>query len=384
MLFRSLPQLEGLGGLLVELKPVETDAAVQIVIEKIGSTGIRDEHLSQLVERAAGNPLYLEELTASFARGGDLPDRLEKVVGAMVDELPVSKRLLLREASVLGGHIDVPLLVEVLDSTEDELHEELSALSRFLTTERSPRFHHDMFRVVAYEGLSFRRRRSLHARVGVALAHRLNNDPTADGNANVALHFHRAGRHRESWMWSTEAARQARARGAGVDALVLYRQAFDAAAHLRLDPLERAAVAEEMGDVAELVGDPEAAFEGYRRARIALGGHSADARSVRLLRKQGYTAEKAGNYSTSLRRYRRAMTEAERQPHDEGCRTEGARAAVGYGITRANQGRYAEALAVLEPFRPTPVSPLHVSASAPLLALLERIAEETEIGRAHV
>lgn len=361
----------------LELGPLGSEFAEAVVLEHLGSRGMRDEHLTALLGRAGGNPLFLRELTESFSEGGEFPDRLEKVVGSMIDALPVSHRMALRDVSVLGTQIDVTLLSEVTNFARPGVDVDWVALERFITFDGHPRFRHEMFHSVAYEGLSFRRRRELHARVGAALAERLENDPTRDGAAVVALHFHRAGRHSESWTWSVAAARVARSRGAGIDALALFRQALSALSAVEVESLDRAQVAEECGDVAELVGEPSVAHESYRLSREALRSGWLPAQKVRLLRKHGYICEKAGDYTMSLRWYRRAMSEAQAVPGDRSCWSEGARAAVGYGITLANQGRYKEALRCLEPYSATSETMIEDHALAPLYSLLERIAEET-------
>ena len=85
------------------------------------------------------------------------------------------------------------------------------------------RFHHGMYQRVAYEGLSFRRRREIHLALGNALEH--------DGAepAVLSLHFWRADDHARAFHWSVAAAAAAQRAYANAEAAELYRRALASA-----------------------------------------------------------------------------------------------------------------------------------------------------------
>src|SRR5204863_127421 len=68
-------------------------------------------------------------------------------------------------------------------------------------------FRHALVRDVAYEGLPYRRRRELHARIGEALE-QLAEDP-ADQAELLSLHFFHAQRFDEAWRYSRLAGERA-------------------------------------------------------------------------------------------------------------------------------------------------------------------------------
>ena len=81
------------------------------------------------------------------------------------------------------------------------------------------RFRHALVRDAAYEGLSFRRRRELHARVGETIERRA---PTREEEAALlSLHFFHAQRYEEAWRYSRVAGDRAQEIYANVEAASL-------------------------------------------------------------------------------------------------------------------------------------------------------------------
>ena len=130
------------------------------------------------------------------------------------------------------------------------------------------RFRHALIRAAAYEGLSFRRRRELHNRVGELL----ETGPAADDQAELlSLHFFHAGRSDKAWHYSRVAGDRSLARYAYVEAAEFYTRAVDSAR--RLPELDGAVVSralESLGDVQMQVGDSDDARRSYRAARARL------------------------------------------------------------------------------------------------------------------
>ena len=92
--------------LTVSLGPLtETDGA-RLVESLLGRDPADEELRGHVVELAAGNPLYAEELVRMRSSGGDLtglPDTVLGIVTARVDLLPHPEKELLRDAAVMGG-----------------------------------------------------------------------------------------------------------------------------------------------------------------------------------------------------------------------------------------------------------------------------------------
>ena len=267
------------------------------------------ETLAALVTRSGGNPLFVRALVAAATAGQSidaLPETVESLLTAMIDTLAPADRMLLRHAAVVGQTFDRTLVEEVLG---DELDggSRWEAVAQFVLPEGAEgfRFRHDLVRVTAYEGLSFRRRRDIHRRVGDALERRFAGREL-DEAALLSLHFHEAGSYEKASRYATVAADRAAAGFANVDAAGLYERALDAAERVDSVPEEeRARLGEALGDTCERFADYARSAAAYERAIAVSGGHPADV--ARLGGKIAALEERGGRYDDAIARYDAAL-----------------------------------------------------------------------------
>ena len=132
---------------------------------------LRPHERDGVVNRAGGNPLFLEELLriVRATNVAALPDSLDAVAMREIDSLPVTPRRVLRLASVLGRSFDRSLLDRLLDAESVEVGPDpLAELEAQLLTEgdgRRIRFRHALLQEAAYQSLPFRQRLVLHRAV---------------------------------------------------------------------------------------------------------------------------------------------------------------------------------------------------------------------------
>ena len=366
----------GRSPLSFDLNSMNEDAIAQLIVAERGARGIDDDALVQIIRRSAGNALFARSL-AAMPDTDDIPESVERLIGTKIDALAPIPRALLREASVLGTNVDLALLDELLDENQVTTANAWNALSEFiLVGDERVEFRHDLFRLTAYSGLPFRRRRELHARVADALLDQAVGTDLDLAAPILAYHYARSDRHADAWEWSVRAAERSRASAAVGDAVTLYAQAFEAAKQIRtLAPQVLATVAEAMGDTAEKAGQVDRARDAYRTARRHCRDDALS--SARLLRKHGYIAEKAGAYVMSLRWYGRAASLLGTLAGDLQATLEAAHVALGIAGTRVHQGQLASARRSIERVLPSATAAGDTDVLAQAYLLLEIIAAES-------
>ena len=209
----------------IQLGELTRRAGEKLVRETLGAR-VDDAGVARLVDRAAGNAFYHEELirTVAEGRGDELPGSVLAMAQARIEGLEVEARHVLRAASIFGQVFwrgGVAELVEggpthVSDWLEELVRRELVVVAR---DSRFPGeiecvFRHALVREAAYAMLTDRDRARGHLRAGEWLEARVRAarpDERAGQAEAVALaeHFERAGQPRRSVAWYRQAAEQA-------------------------------------------------------------------------------------------------------------------------------------------------------------------------------
>jgi class 3 adenylate cyclase/tetratricopeptide (TPR) repeat protein len=301
----------------------------------------------ELGDLSAGNPLFLQELLHAASRAGsihDLPDSIDGMVTAQIDRLSGADRRILRYAAVLGTSFDEGLLTALLQGEEAATIDAGTwwRLRDFVADEgeRTYRFHHALMRDAAYEGLPYRRRRELHARVGAAIL--AAAEPNVNEQAELlSTHFFLAGQYEQAWRFSLIAAERAASVYANLEASRFYRRAIDAARRLGLGVDETVRCWEELGDVYERAGLYPDAGRAYAEARRL--SREDPVAGARLMLKRARIEDKAGRPSAGLGWLSRAMRALDQVKAAE-ADVQRARIASSIAAIRSGQGRAKEAI----------------------------------------
>jgi serine/threonine protein kinase/tetratricopeptide (TPR) repeat protein len=201
----------------VQLGELSRKAAERLVREALGA-GVDPDVVASIVERAAGNALYLEELIRAVAegRGDALPETVLAMLQSRLERLDPEARRILRAASVFGrvfwsGSV-VSLLggsartTEILEWLPELVQREI--LQRHSTSkfpgEDEYVFRHDLMRATAYEMLTSTDRALGHQLAGEWLEHAGERDALV-----LAEHFDRGGAPSRAITWYERGAEQA-------------------------------------------------------------------------------------------------------------------------------------------------------------------------------
>jgi len=294
-------------GLRIDLAPLPDDVIETLIHDATEAAPLRPHEVQAIVERAEGNPLFVEEVTRVARAAGSLqemPESLQAALTAQIDLLDPVERRVLRTAAVLGRSFRREILRETL--TADGLTSDpgtLGHLAEFFEPEGTTRlrFRNSLVRDAAYEELAYRTRARLHRAAGLA-TERTSVDLEADA-PTLSLHFSRAGDHERTWRYAMLAGDEARTAYANADAAAQYERALSAAKVLDIPDDELIQAWRVLAELRELAGLLAESLDAYRRA-IALCSDPAQRAElmVRLARVQ----DRAGRHTAALRTVTRA------------------------------------------------------------------------------
>ncbi|MEO7117592.1 MAG: adenylate/guanylate cyclase domain-containing protein [Candidatus Limnocylindrales bacterium] len=250
---------ETFGDALAELPlgPLDSAESSRLVANLLEIDSLPPRLRASILERADGNPFFMEELIRMLIERGwvvrqgdhwvgsdsikdaEVPDTLRGLLLARIDRLADEARRTIRIASVIGRDIPVHLLETItgdVAATSRSLGlAEAAGLIRFAAAGDEPayRFRHGLIQEAAYDSLLKADRRRLHRQVGEALEARLGDD-REESAPILGLHFQRAGDVEKGVDYLQIAGRQALRRRALAEA----RDLLDRAATLLDDAPE--------------------------------------------------------------------------------------------------------------------------------------------------
>ncbi|NDJ33662.1 MAG: tetratricopeptide repeat protein [Chloroflexi bacterium] len=306
------------------LTPEESGELVREILRLVEN--VPDDLSALIVERAEGNPLYVEELIKKLIEDGiitmtgqawqvriekletiDVPTTLTGLLQSRLDSLPESERSELQRAAVVGRIFWNDSLAYLSEGDEETVVEALSALrareiiygrerSAFSAMEEYI-FKHAILHDVTYESVLLQLRRMYHARAADWLvrssAERLN-----EYAALIASHYERAGQHDQAVAYLTRAGDFATRFGSNPDARVLYEKAVG----LLDDPQaeEAAALHCKLGDVLMQMGRYQEAEERYSNS-LKLANKRGDLSQIAdAMSSMGQLAHEQGEYDRAV------------------------------------------------------------------------------------
>ena len=182
----------------IDLGPLRKEEALSLASNFIDAT---QRVALACIERAAGNPLFLEQLlrNAEEGSGGNVPASIRSLVLARMDRLAPRDRLAFQAAAVIGQRFDLALLRRLIDDP-DYVCDGLLVNALVLPEGEDFLFAHALIQQGAWATLLRVRRRELHRRAAEWFAH---SDPTLH-----AQHLDRAEDERAAAAYLAAAAAQ--------------------------------------------------------------------------------------------------------------------------------------------------------------------------------
>ena len=221
----------------VPVQPLSRDDSIDVVRSVLNAERIIELATEEIVAKADGNPLFLEQLTLHAGEAKDLrsglmvPDTIHDVVMARIDRLPDELKQLLQMASVLGREFSLRLLSAVwsgagrLESLLRELNRLEFIYERLVGDGIVYVFRHALTQEAAYGSLLERHRRVHHGAVGYALEE-LYRDRSDEVAELLALHFGRSDEAEKAVDYAILAAEKSQRRWANNEALTYFDDAL--------------------------------------------------------------------------------------------------------------------------------------------------------------
>jgi class 3 adenylate cyclase/tetratricopeptide (TPR) repeat protein len=283
----------------IDLAPLTQNDSRLLVQNLLEIEGLPDSTKQMILEKADGNPFYLEEIVRDLIEKGALerdistghwqatqhiekvtvPDTIQGLLIARIDRLDENLKRVVRRAAVIGRAFLYRILDAVLEEERD-LENRVKQLQRVELIREKQQipeleyiFKHALAQEAAYEGILLQERREVHARVGAAIE-TLMSDRLEEFYGLLAHHYSAAELWEKAQEYLFKAGDQAGRMAADAEALSHYHQAMEAYARVRGEdwpPFERAQLERKIGEALFRLGEHDQA-RAYMYRTLALLG----------------------------------------------------------------------------------------------------------------
>jgi class 3 adenylate cyclase/tetratricopeptide (TPR) repeat protein len=234
----------------LRLDPLASESLADLLQALLGSDPSLTTLKRFLVQRASGNPFFVEEIVRSLVDTGvlegvrghyslarpfpsvEVPATVRAVLAARIDALPAPEKRLLAEAAVIGHDVPFTLLHAICGLTEDKLRgllDNLQAAEFLYAIQLFPdlqyTFKHSLTHDVTYSGVLRERRRDIHARV-VDVMEQLYADRLGEQVERLAHHAVQGELHEKAVQYLLQAGGRAAGRSALSESRTWFEQAL--------------------------------------------------------------------------------------------------------------------------------------------------------------
>lgn len=275
----------------IRLRPLSEEDSSLMVKNLIGGAEIPDELMTKILERAAGNPFFIEEVVRTLIEDGifvrdvttgrwgvtqgaqvfDIPDSLQALLAARIDQLEEMTRRTLQISAVIGRSFYVRVLAAIAEQGQD-LERHLSILQRLdmigeaaRLPEIEYRFRNPLTQEVAYQSILLKQRRAFHLQVAEKMQE-LYGDRLDEYANLLAHHFAVSDQPEQAIAYLRRAARRAVALYAYDDALHYLQSALELMPANDSSAPQKPEVLEEQADIYHLLREGLRAIGLYRQA----------------------------------------------------------------------------------------------------------------------
>ncbi len=331
---------------------MDVPVALRIRLEALGqapATALLDSLLgdeptvsplkSILIQRAGGNPFFLEECVHNLVQRGvlagsrgahhltgpvasiDVPPSIRSLIEARIDRLPSEAKKVLHCAAIIGQEVPLRLLQDISDVPAEEVLDALRQLHEIGLIDQivgfpepNYSFHHALTYDVAYGSLLLDHRQALHTRVLGAMerAYGEHRDAYVEQLARHAVQG-------KIWVKAAEylhrSGNKALSNGGSREAVAFLKEAIQAMAQLAPDPNTQSLaieIREDLSRAMKILGDSSGAVSVLREAVELVEAMGDERRLARVLSFLSNALWDIGDPAAANQAGERAMAMAER------------------------------------------------------------------------
>jgi class 3 adenylate cyclase/tetratricopeptide (TPR) repeat protein len=208
----------------IGLTHLRENSSTQMVKAILKQKQISKEIKQLILNRSAGNPLFMEEFTFSLIEGGiiekkgkrfvltaktsdiEVPDTIQGIIAARIDRLEENLKRLIQIASVIGREFTFNLLKSI-KSEQRQLKSHLLNLQgleflyeKSLFPELNYIFKHALTQEVAYGSLLLKERKKIHCKIGNSIE-KLYNEKIEEFYEILAFHYSKSGEPEKAFKY---------------------------------------------------------------------------------------------------------------------------------------------------------------------------------------
>ena len=233
----------------IGLDQLTTESSAALVQAILEGGEVVPELRELILDRAAGNPLFMEEVTHSLIENGSIekkgdryvlrrdlsdihvPDTIQGIIAARLDRLEENLKGIMQVASVVGRDFAFRIL-QTITGMREELKSHLLNLQglefiyeKNLFPELEYIFKHALTQEVAYNSLLLKRRKEIHEKIGRAIEE-LYAERLEEFYEMLAYHYSRSDSPEKAYQYSRLSGEKAWTNYSYKEALDFYKMAI--------------------------------------------------------------------------------------------------------------------------------------------------------------
>jgi len=243
----------------IKIEPLTQLHSEELIQNLLHQTNLPEEINTLILERAAGNPFFIEEVIRSFIDEGlieikdntffltenvkyaNIPESIDNVLLSRIDRLDDKTKNLLRTASVIGRNFYYKVLEEAAQTIE-EVDSKLEYLKDVqLLNERVQKdeveflFKHALAQQATYESIMDKTRKDLHLKIAKSIE-KVFAERIHEFYGTLSLHYSKAGQQEKTEEYLIKAGDESMKSGASSEAVNFLKEGLETYHQNKLTP----------------------------------------------------------------------------------------------------------------------------------------------------